>query len=374
MKKHFAHLDVLRLISVLLVMYGHFVIVGGDAFQIPLVVAEHVKLPLFHGGDWQFWRLEVFLVETFKTQSAILGVSIFFLITGYLMPLMLERYSRMEFLLNRFFRIFPVLCVAVILLGVFLHAAQGIRFSVLSYISSISLTYLFVGVVPVMGVLWTLVVEVFFYLLACVVGKFTIYRLYALQTGLLMLIWFSYKYPAINSLMLAAVQAKYMLMICIGSAVYLVERETAWDRKIGLVGGALIISFLGFQLFNFGHVDGSNYATVGNHLLAFGLFVSFHLMGGMRSMRNFSPKILKISELVYPIYLVHAAIGLICMLFLRQFTSSPYILLLAAIFSSLFMAWILHVAVEVPGIALGRKIINKMRQRNTLSGAKATFV
>jgi peptidoglycan/LPS O-acetylase OafA/YrhL len=33
-----------------------------------------------------------------NSQTGILGVSLFFIVTGYLMPLMLERYSRAEFI------------------------------------------------------------------------------------------------------------------------------------------------------------------------------------------------------------------------------------------------------------------------------------
>jgi len=153
MQNRFAYLDVLRLIAVVLVMFGHFVSVGGGATVIPGIISIEYPLPLIDSSSWGMWKFEVFMIETFSTQTAILGVTLFFLVTGYLMPVMTERYSRKGFLVNRFFRIFPVLFVAMIVLGIFVGATQEIKFDVSSYLASWTLTYPIFGVVPVAGVL-----------------------------------------------------------------------------------------------------------------------------------------------------------------------------------------------------------------------------
>jgi hypothetical protein len=50
-------------------------------------------------------------------------------------------------------------------------------FSRSSYLASMSLTYLFVSVVPAAGVLWHLVVEVLLYLIEFSIGLYSAYRL-----------------------------------------------------------------------------------------------------------------------------------------------------------------------------------------------------
>lgn len=169
-----AYLDLLRIFSVILVMLSHFVGAGSWAQVIPGVInPDLTALPLIDATQWSAYLLESFLFEKLQTQPAVLGVSIFFLITGYLMPIMCDRYSRKNFLLNRFFRIFLTLIAAVAMIGIFLFITEKITFGVESYLASITLTYQWVGVVPVMGVLWTLVVEVIFYFIAFFIGTFT---------------------------------------------------------------------------------------------------------------------------------------------------------------------------------------------------------
>lgn len=211
MKHRLAYLDVLRLLAVVLVMFGHYILVGGGATEIPGIINPDFSLPLYDGTKWQLWKFEILLIEQFSTQAAILGVSLFFIVTGYLMPMMMQRYTRRGFLVNRFFRIFPTLFVAVIVLGLFVGATQGITFRPSSYIASWTLSYLVFEVVPIGGILWTLVIEVLFYVCAAVIGRFSTYKLFILQSTLLVIILASVKRPDAFFLMLAATQSKYLL-------------------------------------------------------------------------------------------------------------------------------------------------------------------
>ncbi|MHC2147790.1 acyltransferase family protein [Pseudomonas sp. 210_17 TE3656] len=352
MKNRFAYLDVLRIIAVVLVMYGHYVSVGGGATVIPGIINADFPLPLIDSTSWSMWKFEIFLIEAFSTQTAILGVTLFFIITGYLMPMMLERYTRRGFLINRFFRIFPVLLVALVVIGVFAWASQGIVFNASSYFASLTLTYLIFGVVPVAGVLWTLFIEVAFYIFSAVIGRFSVYKLYAFQILLLVLIICSVKWPNYYYLTVVASQFKYMLMICMGSAIYLAEREECWYRRVSLVLGALVLTYLGFQYFRVGHEDISTYNNFGTQLLALSLFLFFYLISKL-GYCNRSVSLL--ADLVYPIYLLHTALGLGTMALVRGVTTNPYILLVSAILVTVIASWLLHKFVEVPSISAGRR-------------------
>ena len=260
----------------MLVMFGHYVLVGGGATVIQGIINIDTALPLIDHTKWIMWKFEIFMIETFSTQTAILGVTLFFIITGYLMPVMLDRYTRLGFLVNRFFRIFPVLIVAMIVIGLFVGVTQGISFDLSSYVTSWTLTYLIFGTVPIAGVLWTLVIEVLFYICAAIVGKFSIYKLLFLQMILLVIILLSVKNTDIYYLKLAGIQSKYLLLICIGSAIYLAEREIRWHHKSTLVFGSAVMAYLGFQIYKIGYEDTSTYNNLGTLLLALGLFLFFY--------------------------------------------------------------------------------------------------
>lgn len=363
MKHRFAYLDVLRLLAVMLVMFGHYVSVAGGATEIPGIINIDTALPLIDQTKWQMWKFEIFLVETFSTQSSILAVTLFFIITGYLMPMMLDRYTRLGFLVNRFFRIFPVLIVAMIVVGWFVGVTQGISFGLSSYVASWTLTYLIFGVVPIVGVLWTLVIEVLFYICAAIVGKFSIYKLFLLQMILLVIILLSVKVMDSYYLKLAAIQSKYLLLICIGSAIYLAEREISWHHKFTLVFSSSVLAYLGVQIYKIGYEDTSTYNNLGTHLLALGLFLFFYWISKFNLLHKLPKMVYWLSDLVYPIYLLHVAIGLETMALIRSITTEPYVMLVAAILVSVFISWLLNKFIERPGISIGRIVVRRLSAR-----------
>ena len=144
-------MDILRLLAVLLVMFSHFVLTGTFAKQIPLIIndSNNNALPLFKSDSWNLWVFDSKLIDIFHTQAGIIGVLIFFLITGYLITDMQNRYNRRGFIVNRIFRIFPALIFCVCLIGYFVDFTQGIKFSPSSYFGSVPLTYLIIGVLPI---------------------------------------------------------------------------------------------------------------------------------------------------------------------------------------------------------------------------------
>lgn len=136
------------------------------------------------------------------------------------------------------------------------------------------------------------------------------------------------------------------------------KKECIVDR-IYMIVPSLIISFVGFQLFKFGRVDPSTYETVGTHLLSIGIFIVLWVSG--RYMNRIPEIILKIADMVYPLYLIHAAVGLSCMILARRYWDAPYFLLAVAVFSSIAFSWLLHVLVERPSIAMGKKFASKAK-------------
>lgn len=369
------YLDLLRVISVFLVLYGHFVCVGGNALSIPDVINPNVILPLIQTDGKGLNWLENFFRVFLHTQAAVLGVSVFFIITGYLMPKMMLRYKRTEFLANRFFRIFPTLVVACGLIALLLMWTQNIDVSRLSYLASILLIYQIIGVAPVAGVLWTLVVEVAFYFLSAVMGQFTYAKVILVQLilGLMLLICF-YLDGAASYWLLFSV-SKYFLMILIGSSLFLGETSSVkWTLKISHIVFSLVVSLLGFLSFKIVYSDTSTYATVGTHFSAVGLFIIFFCLHKFNYLKRTPQLIIHLSELVYPIYLVHVAVGLIAMATLRNHLSNVYLLLISAGSLSVFVSWVLHILIEQPFIRLGKRVSERWSRTKPLRSVESLCV
>lgn len=349
MASRLAYLDIIRCLAVTLVMYGHLVIVGAGALEIPLVVGQDVRLPILQNA-WPLQKLEIAFINNFQTQTAILGVTLFFITTGYLIPIMMERYSRLAFLANRFFRIFPVLFVGLGFITV-LIATQGIEVSLISFLSSITLTYLFVGALPVTGVLWTLVAEVIFYLISAALGRWTIAK-YLFLLASLFFVAALVSESNTNLSVAVAFQIKALFFISVGSAIYLAERE----QKMGLLVFGCIIAYFGIVAV---HLTGklpvpSSYNNHGNFLTALGIFLL------MRYVAPQCPRWLSFyADLVYPIYLVHVPLGLITMLWVRDVNADPCFMLTIAIVFIIVVSILLNRLVEQPLISFGSKLRRK---------------
>ena len=169
-------LDLARTFAAYLVVAGHLVF--GATLAIGRPYSDWIdideKLPLLtKEGNW-LWQFDNFLISNYGTALAIIGVSLFFLISGWLMPPMLEKYSRATFLANRFLRIFPMLVFAV-LLSAAIQYFLGNRstLDLASAIATATLTNHIFGKELSLGVVWTLIIEFEFYILLATLGVIT---------------------------------------------------------------------------------------------------------------------------------------------------------------------------------------------------------
>lgn len=94
------------------------------------------------------------------------GVELFFLLSGFVISNSLRDRSWLEFLVARLIRLYPAMfiCLALtVAIGWARHT--GYPYPIPSYVSSLLLAYDYFGVKPASNVLWTLIVEVKFYLI-----------------------------------------------------------------------------------------------------------------------------------------------------------------------------------------------------------------
>ena len=139
-----ASIDFLRFIAAMMVATMHWGLeIGSDRY------ANIYKIPVI--GE--------------LVQNGGFGVDIFFVISGFVIIGTAQKYSAVEFIFARFNRLFPGLLVSmlvVLIVGSYFIGSYEKPFA--SFFHSIFLTYQVSGIQPLATPLWTLIIEVKFYL------------------------------------------------------------------------------------------------------------------------------------------------------------------------------------------------------------------
>lgn len=365
--KKLKSLDVYRLLAMFLVMWGHLIGTGMNAYEIPYVIDGVMLNPIIDSSNFKLQFLEAFLYYKLNTQAAVLGVAMFFVCTGYLVPSMLQRYSRKQFLINRIFRIFPVLVASTLFWGVVVFISQGIVIEPKQYIASFTLLFQPLGIATFMGVLWTLTIEVLFYLVAALCRKIderTIVSIYIIIV-LLGVIYREFPNRHVYNLFY---DFRYMGFILLGSAVYC-AKNSAYSSKIGkfvVIGLPFVLNLLIFQIGRDVFGDDTTYPNFFTHLFPLLIMLGLLCLEERHHVLfdRIPTPIYRISELAYPVYLTHVCVGLTCMFWLAKIGMNRYVVVLMGVVSSLAVAKVMALLIERPAIMWSRKLI--VAEQNSL--------
>ncbi|HVE44349.1 MAG TPA: acyltransferase [Gammaproteobacteria bacterium] len=353
-------LDWLRMIAVLLVMIAHFIgATTSDKIDLSPEFGSIASLqPILSLKDVNF--IHVFVSQlTHGFSEGASGVCLFFLVTGFLIPSMLEKYTRTQFLLNRFFRIYPALAVVMLLMC-------AVRYYVLHMAINgnaiFENTVLLLPIQQLMtGVLWTLPIEIYFYLLCFVVGKFkTISQLFGLQLGLAALASLAALAHHTWSLRILS----FILYINLGSWVYFFSSVKLSYRKI-VIFLSLALLIFSTTLVLCQKIYPLLVRDMGYDRPIF--FYWYAIFCAAFCLRKFFAKLNVVCQLIadccYPLYLMHWFFGGTVMILLKREAgiSNSYILLLSAIIVVTLLAKLIHHSVEKPAIAFAKSLNKKLR-------------
>ena len=155
--KHIYGLDILRVISALAVMFYHFFFRGEAAGDLP----------------------ELFLPDAVKTITSYgyLGVSIFFIISGFVISYSAEGKKPFDFLISRFVRIYPTFLIVMSMTAAIMVMSSNPLFPVdaSQYVANLFIFSLVLHQPFVDGVYWSIVLEIVFYgwvFIAIALGQF----------------------------------------------------------------------------------------------------------------------------------------------------------------------------------------------------------
>lgn len=365
------YLDFLRGIAVILVMAGHFIDVATWGTEIPGVIHPNNigMLPITPTDTQQYWRTSVFLVDSGGVQNAIVGVVFFFILTGCFIPDSLNHYGRKKFLINRFFRIFPTLWVCMIIDGIVVYILQGIQFSINTWLLTMCGLWKVFNVAPVSGVLWTLDIELFFYLFCTAIGKFSLRRVYFMYIGIIIAVLML---PSDNYwICLIAGNLKWMSLILVGVCFNLVQK----NMNDGVGGGrytpvlcSIMLSFISFNIFKYRFGDQTTYPKLATFVFCFSIFFLLIYLNKLNPVifnKKYYAPIYWLAKHCFTIYLLHVSVGIPLMFWLREKGESSYLAIILGIVSSLFMAQVVTWVVEKPSIALVKSLMRRYKTNIT---------
>lgn len=306
-------------------------------------------------------------------RGAYFGVGLFFILSGYVIPLSLKNSKPVDYLIRRIFRIYPTLIVclliaasAMTLVNTYLGSSEPANFFKLNRLVGNILLIRDVMHVPFIEfATWTLEIEVHFYLLFFVLFYFAIDKKIR-----------SFIFSAIASLILAntlfflghhlgeqekilglgkliTYNGSYITFMFVGTAMYYMTSKQ-WTYGKGMLTLALMLVF-NYLFLHTGGLQKANANTIFiNHLYALVTFLTLYLMSNYIPYSKF---LNKIAEISYPLYLTHGFTGYTIYFLLFNITRNVTLSCTIAFSSVLILTVLIHYFIEKPGISLSKDII-----------------
>lgn len=309
------------------------------------------------------------------------GVALFFLISGFVIPFSLDRYTAAGFAIGRVCRIYPVYLVgfSCSLFGLFCGATYfGRQPSIPFTASDILVNYLpplreIFGRPSIDGLVWTLEIELTFYAV-CATGIRLFRRdglaVFCIPAALSLLIlilnchltkWLASDPALYKAAFIISLSGQFVVFMFVGVAFsrYYQRRMTA-ERLLR----AVALLMLGFCLdWQSGPLTGI-FGVVWSYCFA---LVLFTVPATSRADWRPIPPLRFLANISYPLYVSHPVAGYSLMRVLIAEGVSPVAAMVIALCGAVLLAWAIHVTVERPAHNLGKRLAARARHHSTLS-------
>jgi peptidoglycan/LPS O-acetylase OafA/YrhL len=278
------------------------------------------------------------------------GVALFFLISGFIITDRARVESMLEFVTKRVLRIYPMLAITVLLSAAFVAAKDQV--TVRNVLLNITLAnYVISPQVVLLGVAWTLIIEVIFYALTAVtqIARNSPHRIALNLAFIAIVVW---KRGAFGpGFTLFAVSVSYLPILVMGQTInwWLSQRRLTAIWGVTYLAAACALFLRSMMVIQPAFIPATNsyMISVAYALLLFAFLVNFDFKEN---------KVVRfLSNTSYSLYLLHGITGFLVLAALIKRAPLTVAIVLAAA-ASLLSAWIAYVAVERPMQAIGRRI------------------
>lgn len=377
----FAHyLRGLAAISVVIAHYGTAFFNSNDVLA-PLVNAPQVK-------DRTYPWIIGFIPQDFPGFLGVFGVTIFFIISGFVIPLSIEKYNIKTFLLKRFFRLYPTyffifsLNMLIAFIGYCVFKKNGVEYIYSNY--DIFTSY-FIGLNTYISgcnwldpVAWTLAIEITFYIISSLL--FNLSFLYKKEkkissSDIITLSFLNYticlvlsKYYNELSLLLpylnigTVIKSLHLMsFILFGTSFFLFTKKRI---KVKSLIALLVGQYFSFLYISMKIVPQGQYIPIlltfswlAISILAFSICISTSHNFKKNSFAEF------MSNISYPLYLCHSYIGYLIISIVIYYDLMPRSLaILIPIPIALLIAYYVHKHIETKSYMIADKILVKINK------------
>lgn len=373
MTKKLIFIDNLRAIATLFVLMCHLGYVfwyQNGAVAALLYVEERSGI---RDAVPKFWDDIAKAIDLLNVNFGMLGVAIFFLISGFVIPYSVEKNrekgNKCLFLVKRFLRIWPVYILGF---GITFSALQFYAkfsggnwiFSMKDFLVQASLLRDWFWIPSIDGISWTLEIEIkfyaFFFLLFLLKRKDDPKSIIGIALTIVLL---SVLYSANKEMLLVMGREyyiicsntidslKYMIYILMGLGFHCLYAGK-WDKKVWLVvEEVLIVCFLLSVHWLSPELEISFWV---NYISAFLIFLNAYLLRDRISQGRFFRFFANNS---FSIYILHGVNGYILLTIFYDMGIPMYINLPIVIIIVLFVSWLFHQYVEEPIGKLAKKYV-----------------
>lgn len=289
-----------------------------------------------------------------------IGVVVFFLISGYVIPYSLYKASAKNFVISRFFRLYPAYWVAIIS-SCIIVTMPGVK----QLLANITMFQKTIGVEDMVGVFWTLQIELIFYIMCLVLHHFKLLnndkfliRLFYILLGVTLIIAFlrftmGKKLPVALTLGLTVMILGMLWRKNTLESSAIVTVKVFYQLIIALVVVLLPITLLAYTI-NYGNNE-NWYKYFISYILALLMFKAF-------AYYKPSGKILVfLGTISYSLYLLHPIFGMELPFKLYDkayYDGHPLVFIAFFCVFSVAAAWLCYNLVEKPCIRQGKKLTN----------------
>lgn len=352
--------NALRGVAALTVLVAHY----GVAFWMNQggVAGLARREPLYDGssGAPRFARL----LAAVPVDLAALGVGLFFLISGYVIAISLDRYSRRGFIIGRCMRVLPTYAAGYLVTCLVVWAAGDPANELLP-------THVLAGMVPGLtyvvgipaladGIVWTLIVELVFYAVCLLVYRSLTRRWYAiLAVGV-----------ACVALQLVIARSAAAIPFTAGRGLAYIVLLAAPFLPVMLIGVVLsayrrgqlampatlllVPALTGVHLVLMSTTE--VVPTPLKYRLTFvGTIGLFALVSVVGDRWRSHPVTGFFADISYPLYVVHAVLGYVLLSLLTAGGLRAPAAILVAAATAIVVAWLVHRVVEEPTHRLGQR-------------------
>jgi peptidoglycan/LPS O-acetylase OafA/YrhL len=300
-----------------------------------------------------------------RISLGMLGVAIFFLISGFVIPMSLERLRPGRFLVARAFRIYPTFIAGLAVTAIFVaFVARAFPWSPAEVATNVTLLRDWSWSEFIAPVSWSLEVEIKFYAICALVVWLsslqrarTLVAVCAVLCGLGAVAghWAEDLTAAnVHLGQVAAVfreDARYLVFMFVGVCFYnLFRGHWGWRRFAATAGVLLCLHGLALQLSAEGPLWPYFWTGYG---LALAIFGGCYLL---RARLPRSRPVNFLANISYPLYVVHQVVGFVLLRIFYRLHPVPVLNAFEALACVLVLAYGLHRVVELPSNDLGKRV------------------